>query len=62
MAGGVGVLGAEGGTEGVNVGKRHGVRLDGKLSRNGERRLFAEEVGGIIKGEGVIMNIKELNY
>lgn len=44
VAGGVGVLGAEGGAEGVDVGQRARVVLPLHLAGDREVRLLAEEV------------------
>ena len=44
VARGVGILRAEGGTEGVDVAERHSVGLTLELSRDGEVRALAEEV------------------
>ncbi len=44
MAAGVGVLGAEGRAEGINLRQRTGVGLAVQLAGNGQERLFTEEV------------------
>mmetsp|Transcript_20956 Transcript_20956/g.65822 ORF Transcript_20956/g.65822 Transcript_20956/m.65822 type:complete len:409 (+) Transcript_20956:279-1505(+) len=49
---GVRVLGAEGRPEGVAVRERDGVRLDVELARDGEARLFPEEVLRVVDRAG----------
>lgn len=44
MAAGVGVLGAEGRAEGINLRQRTGVGFAVQLAGNGQERLFTEEV------------------
>ena len=48
VARGVGVFGAEGGTEGVDVAERHGEVLGVELTGDGQARLLAEEILRII--------------
>ena len=48
MALGVGVLGAEGGAEGVHIAKGHGEVLGIQLTGHGEAGLLAEEILGIV--------------
>ena len=48
MAGGVGMLGAEGGTECVDASQPHGSHLTLQLGRDGQSRLATEEVLGEI--------------
>ena len=48
MARGVGVFGAEGGAEGVNVAECHGEVLGVELAGDGQAGLLAEEVLGIV--------------
>ena len=48
MALGVGVLGAEGGAEGVHIAKGHGEVLGIQLAGHGKAGLLAEEILGIV--------------
>jgi len=44
MAGGIGILGAEGGAEGIYVAESHGIGLGIQLSANGQVGGLAEKV------------------
>ena len=62
MALGVGVFGAEGGTEGVDVAEGHGEVLGVELARDGQVGGLAEEVLGVIHcavlGSGRIIDVQ----
>src|SRR3546814_7970905 len=44
MAGGIGVFGAEGGAEGINLAQRETVGFDIELAGHREKRFLAEEI------------------
>ena len=59
VAGSVGIFGAEGGAEGVNVGKCRGEDLGFKLAGDGEKRFLGEEVlGGV---DGAVLGLGRLS-